>query len=282
MIYHPLQPPMLQSHLQNNHYYYEEYAPQPLLQSTVACYWSSTFQLSSTTLSTPFAYRIIPDGCIDIIFDLDALSVTQGAFVSSWMSTYDVFYPKQSMNFFGIRMYVEAVQAIVGYPIADLHGQIWLEELWGHSASYFWEQVVCASDNALRIDIIEQYLQQALYTYDIHPRPIHPLLSHSLPLMYACAGQIDLATLAQQVHYSERTVRRIFQQEFGIRPKEILDIIRFQSVLQKMYRYPQYSLGELAVSGGYYDQSHLIHDFHRYYGLTPGQLSIQVQSNSAL
>lgn len=49
-----------------------------------------------------------------------------------------------------------------------------------------------------------------------------------------------------------------------------------------MYRYPQYSLGELAVSGGYYDQSHLIHDFHRYYGLTPGQLSIQVQSNSAL
>lgn len=275
MIYRPLQPPKLQSHLQNDYYHYQEYAPQPVLQSTVACYWSSTFQVSSTTLPHTSAYRIIPDGCIDIIFDLDAISVTQGAFVSSWMSTYEVFYPKESMNFFGIRMYIQSVQAIVGYPIADLQGQILLEELWGHSAGNFWEQVIGATDTAMRINIIEQYLQQALYTYDIHPRPVHPLLAHSLQLMYAYNGQMDLATLAQQVHYSERTVRRIFQQEFGIRPKEILDIIRFQSILQMMYRYPKCSLGELAISGGYYDQSHFIHHFQRYYGLSPGQLSVQ-------
>lgn len=272
MIYRPLQPPKLQSHLQNDYYHYQEYAPQSVLQSTVACYWSSTFQVNSTALTHTSAYRIIPDGCIDIIFDLDAISVTQGAFVSSWMSTYEVFYPKESMNFFGIRMYVEAVQAIIGHPIADLNGQVLLEELWGHSAGNFWEQVVCASDTTIRIHIIEQYLQQALYTYDIHPRSVHPLLSHSVQLIYANAGQIDLATLAHEVHYSERTIRRIFQQEFGIRPKEMIDIIRFQSVLQTMYRYPQFSMNELAIAYGYYDQSHFINSFQRYYGLSPGQL----------
>lgn len=272
MIYRPIQPPKLQSHLLHSYYDYQEYAPRLALQNTVACYWSSTFQMSSSTLSHASEYRIIPDGCIDIIFDMDAVSATQGAFVSSWMSTYEVFYPQQSMNFFGIRMYIEAVQAILGYPIAELRGQMLLEELWGYAAGDFWEQTLAAPDIKSRIDRIEQRLLQVLYTYDIHSRSIHPLLSNSLQLMYAQRGQMDLAALAHEVHYSERTIRRIFQQELGIRPKEVLDIIRFQSVLQAMYRFPHLPMSELATSYGYYDQSHFINNFQRYYGLSPSQL----------
>lgn len=272
MIYRPIQPPKLQAHLLNSYYDYQEYAPRPALQNTVVCYWSSTFRVHSSTLSDASVYRIIPDGCIDIIFDMDALSATQGVFVSSWMSTYEVFYPKHSMNFFGIRMYIEAVQAILGYPIADLRGQMLLEELWGYSTGDFWEQVLDAPNIKTRIDRIEQRLQQVLYTYDIHSRSIHPLLSASLQLMYAQRGQMDVATLAHEVHYSERTIRRIFRQELGIRPKEVLDIIRFQSVLQTMYYFPQLHMSELATFYGYYDQSHLINSFQRYYGLSPNQL----------
>lgn len=276
MIYRPIQPPQLQPSLLGTHYRYQEYAPRVQLQHIVACYWSSTFEIEQDSFSNPNSnpplYRIIPDGCVDIIFDLDASSVSQGAFVSALMPTYEVFTPTQNMNFLGIRMYMESVQAIIGCPIAELHGEVLLEQLWGRLAVDFFEQIVKAPDMWTRMDMIEQQLCRALYQYDIQPYAVHPLLSHSLQIMYASRGQIDMSSMVNEVHYSERTIRRIFKQELGISPKEILNIIRFQSVLQAMHRFPHYSMSELAISCGYYDQSHLINSFQRYYGLSPGQI----------
>ncbi|WP_280520891.1 helix-turn-helix domain-containing protein [Xylanibacillus composti] len=61
-------------------------------------------------------------------------------------------------------------------------------------------------------------------------------------------------------------------QECGVRPKELLDIVRFQGALRELYQQASPSFADIAIQYGYYDQSHLIQHFKRYYGMSPGQI----------
>ncbi|GIQ69045.1 hypothetical protein XYCOK13_18690 [Xylanibacillus composti] len=52
----------------------------------------------------------------------------------------------------------------------------------------------------------------------------------------------------------------------------MLDIVRFQGALRELYQQASPSFADIAIQYGYYDQSHLIQHFKRYYGMSPGQI----------
>lgn len=96
-----------------------------------------------------------------------------------------------------------------------------------------------------------------------------------------CSGDcripiIDIASFCQakswKLMWLVIGLRRTFQKELGVGPKELLDIIRFQSLLRERYKRTQSSFTDIAVKFGYYDQPHFIHHFKRYYGLAPNQV----------
>ncbi len=51
--------------------YCREYNPSENLQPYISCYWTMTSEIK---LEEPILHRVIPDGCIDIIFDLNERS----------------------------------------------------------------------------------------------------------------------------------------------------------------------------------------------------------------
>nr|WP_235949433.1 helix-turn-helix domain-containing protein [Paenibacillus glycinis] len=59
--------------------------------------------------------------------------------------------------------------------------------------------------------------------------------------------------------------------ELGVGPKKLLDIVRFQYVLQRLHQGPAIPLTDLALAYGYSDQPHFSADFKRFYGLSPKQ-----------
>ncbi|TGU42604.1 AraC family transcriptional regulator, partial [Mesorhizobium sp. M00.F.Ca.ET.186.01.1.1] len=87
--------------------------------------------------------------------------------------------------------------------------------------------------------------------------------------MYEQRGTLSIAALADKVAYSERNVRRLFQQAFGVGPKELMRIIQFQSLLQMLSRNQALPFVEAALQCGYYDQSHVIKSFRAFYGEPP-------------
>ncbi|MFM1652236.1 DUF6597 domain-containing transcriptional factor [Brevibacillus sp. B_LB10_24] len=265
-MYLPMQPPAFQNELADPDYRYREYLPSAGLESYVACYWTLDTRASEKIR----VHRIIPDGCVDIIFDGKASSCSTGAFAVGLMTAYETINLTTNQSLFGIRFFSDSARRLLRYPVSALSGyHVYLEELWGSEARFIVEEVGSAHDVSEMIERVEAALFQLLRQ---HESQADPLLLSAVQHMYASQGMISVRVLADKLGYNERKVRRIFQKELGVSPKELSDIIRFQSVLQELQKGPPSRLTDIALKYGYYDQPHFIHHFKRFYGLSPGQV----------
>ncbi len=75
--------------------------------------------------------------------------------------------------------------------------------------------------------------------------------------------------LSDRFSASIRTIERIFDRLVGLTPKFYLRIARFQNALRQLMDDDHIDLAELAQSCGYYDQSHLVREFHELAGGVP-------------
>ncbi|HEU5073942.1 MAG TPA: helix-turn-helix transcriptional regulator [Polyangiaceae bacterium] len=81
-----------------------------------------------------------------------------------------------------------------------------------------------------------------------------------------CRTHERTSKLARRIGYSERQLRRVFLDLFGLNPKELSRVLRINAVLHAL---DVYSWGDAAARYGYHDQSHLIHEFRALIGETP-------------
>lgn len=262
--FRPVQPPVLQKSPMSA--YYREYAPCKSLEKYVACYWTS----ETGAVTSQQWNRVIPDGCVDIIFDLKATSSSQGAFVTGLMRTFELMPILGNQALLGIRFYSEQAHHFLRNPLSSLTGyHVYLEDLWGRDARRLVERLVEVTENADRIALIEERLIQCLAASPIRS---DGLLETSMQYIYEFRGSMSIGALAEKVNYSERNLRRVFQNELGISPKELIRIIQFQSFLQEFVRGTQATFADVALQYGYYDQSHVIKNFKAYYGVSPGRI----------
>ncbi|TDF94733.1 helix-turn-helix transcriptional regulator [Paenibacillus piri] len=266
LAYSPLQPSALQSERMDAHFRYREFPPGKSLEPYVACYWT----IDADATDQPYLHRIIPDGCADIIFDLRARSFSTGAFVAGLMTAFAAMNLESRYSLFGIRFYSENVRRFFIYPVSELTGyHVLLEDIWGKEAGAIAEQVISADGTSEMIERVESFLSKALLQNETNS---DQLLQSSMQYIYASQGMMPIRDLAEQLCYSERNIRRTFQKELGVSPKELSGIIRFQCLLQELYHGAPSRFTDIAVKYGYFDQSHLINSFKRFYGLAPGQV----------
>lgn len=264
--FRPLQPPILQPETLNTNYRYQEYEPSECLTPYIACYWTVEFKASNINK----LHHIIPDGCVDIIFDLNSLSTIQGAFVTELMTRFEVINLFHDCSLFGIRFYLTTASHFFQYPIAEFSGhQVFLEHIWGHEAVFLQEDISSARSMS---EIIAKLEAKLITFLPFKEQKSDPLLQTSIHYMLAHQGIISIKSLSEKLSYSERHIRRTFQKEVGINPKELLNIIRFQFLLKKLNASPQAVFTDVALKSGFYDQPHFIKDFKRFYGNTPSDI----------
>lgn len=262
--YRPLQPPGLRRDRLHSGFSYREYAPCEQLAAYIACFWTIDSRASAVN-------RIIPDGCVDIIIDRYSPTARKAAFIVGLMTRYEVMNLSKPQSLFGIRFYPEMAQPLLQCPVTALIGQhVFLEEVWGGQALEMVEKIVSASTAKDMIDVAERAFLRLLSAND---EPPDRLLHAGMQYLYASKGTITVSALADKLCYSERHIRRTFDRELGLSPKEIAGIVRFQSMLQELHSGAARSLTAVAMKYGYYDQSHFIKSFKRFYGLLPTELS---------
>lgn len=264
--YVPTQAPTIENPSSDFSYTYQEYLPSPSLTPYVACYWTLDYQASS--LQQPL-HRILPDGCVDIIFNLKARDASTSGFITGLMSSYETMRLTQDQSLFGIRFFAETVRPFIHYPASDFReGPVFLVEAWGLNVNQLNEEMVTALDSAHRMELVERFLMGVLGRNNVRSEP---LLEHSMQYLYAAKGRITVRVLAEKLNYSERNLRRTFQKELGVSPKIMTEIIRFQNMLQELHQAKPTRFPDIAASYGYYDQPHFINNFRRLYGMSPKQ-----------
>lgn len=266
-LYRPLHAPQLEPQRHRLSHSFREYAPSRRLASHVVAYWSVDFR---PVPGNP-GHRVVPDGCVDLIVDLLASSSRHAAYVVGLTTQVEIMQFAKARSVWGIRLYSESARAILKAPLsAFASNRVYLEDLWGPEALGWVDRLLTAESTADRIEAVEQQLERMLAAAEAHAPP---LVFQSMRYIYEFKGNLTVAELADKVNFSERHLRRAFDRELGLSPKEMLGIVRFQSVLEELSRGDYSSLTDLALRHGYYDQSHFAGAFMRYYGLPLGRLT---------
>jgi AraC-like DNA-binding protein len=88
--------------------------------------------------------------------------------------------------------------------------------------------------------------------------------------LFESGGNERVGALAQATGWSRKHLNRMFREEFGLGPKAIARIMRFNRALMMAHEPQRPSWAGIAHDCGYADQSHLVRDFAELAGETPG------------
>jgi AraC-like DNA-binding protein len=157
-----------------------------------------------------------------------------------------------------------AVRMILGLAGAELKNRVVpAEAVWGSSASELLDRIVCAPSVSARLDAFTAFLVARLR----HPAVDDLFAVTAAAWMQGRGGCSCLADLAARSGYSDRQTRRKFTESLGLSPKAFARTLRLRSVLALGSRGADWA--HVASATGYYDQSHLVHEFKRAFGLPP-------------
>ena len=117
----------------------------------------------------------------------------------------------------------------------------------------------------MKFHILEQFLMGVV----ANPLSHHPAVAFAMKEFQKDPGLMSSASMAERVGFSQRHFIQIFRNEVGITPKLFCRVERFQQVIRKVALQTSVDWADVALSCGYFDQSHFNHDFREFSGLSP-------------
>ncbi len=129
------------------------------------------------------------------------------------------------------------------------------------------QQLASAARFEERIRVAERYLVGRLRNL-----PSLDLVGIAANALFANNGLTSVAALAANSGLTLRQFERRFVAQVGVAPKRYARIIRFNAAVDRKLACPNRTWTEIAHELHYYDQMHLVHDFHDLAGDSPTQL----------
>lgn len=239
---------------------YREYVPSLPLAPYICCYWQLT---SHPSLSQPFMYRVVADGCIDLFFHTHQ---PQDVYVMGFSTTYTEFPLDNPFNYIGIRFMPAAFPLLFGVCAGDLTNRFeHLDDVVPTLAAGLAQQTAGLHNLHELSPVLNHYFEKILagHTMDADHR-----LLQALDLILRAGGNIRLET---ELHsgVSPRHLRRLFDFYIGESPKTFCKVVRFQQLLHNTPTADSLRAGKMFYDAGYYDQAHFIKEFKTLYGLPP-------------
>ena len=230
---------------------YLEHAPPSGLAPWLECLWERHDELGP-------AVRVLPDGCIDIVFTEGLGAQVVGANTTAFL------VPVEGViHAAGARMLPGCAPALLGVaaeqlrdariPVADaLAGGARLDEELAASADPI---------GTLRRELCARAARA--------PRP-DPLVREAIARL--ARSSIAIAELADDLGVSERGLRRRVTAAVGYGPRRLARVLRLRRALQAARTGDE--LARAAYAVGYADQAHFTHDCRELAGVPPSLLLV--------
>ncbi|MBS1820718.1 MAG: helix-turn-helix transcriptional regulator [Acidobacteria bacterium] len=142
-----------------------------------------------------------------------------------------------------------------------------LEAIWGVAARSLRDRLGEAATPAAKLETLETSLLDRLAV--ARSGPTDSLVHYALDALREAPATATVAELSRSTGYSTRYLSQRFSEHVGVSPKLYSRILRFQRSVQQLHRGADIPWAELALSCGYYDQSHFANDFREFSGISP-------------
>lgn len=241
---------------------YQQFEPHPALAPYIDAYWTASGETGGLGKE-----KILPDGCIDILFNLgEDCQAEGGSFLLERGKTYlvgtmtrfkeNIMRPENQL--LGVRFKPGAFTLFYEYPA--------LYKLANETVEL---EKKFSPDKEATARYFDAYLDHFFLKKLSRPgRSLFPVLAD----IQDQHGQITVAALAQKHFTTVRQLERHFNQHLGISPKEFINLVRYQFTFQKIRNNTDnQSLLEIAFECGYYDHSHLSNEIKKYTGAAPAR-----------
>lgn len=252
---------------------YQIFQPHSALESLVKCFWTLEVPIQSNSQRQ----RIIPDGCIEMIFILgddikrytsgDDFIVQPRAMILG--QTIDPFYiePTGYVDSFAIRFYPYGFVNFVTTSIKNLaNKETPIALLFGEKPAKELEQkIIQAGGTRKRIEIIETFLLDKL----TEKATIDNIVKTTVDALLSTKGSTSINAILKENLSKRRQLERKFLKQIGISPKQLGEVIRLQTALKMLLNQPSENLTKIAYESEYYDQAHFIKDFKEFTGTNP-------------
>lgn len=252
-----------------NTYTYSEYPPCDELKPFIACFWGSQGPVS-TVDEVDEAMVVIPDTCMDIIFDINHIN---GAVESRFCGINDMPFTAGALarpalhSRFGIRFYFWAVHLFAGHSMREsTNGSFELELHFSEWRDYFENRLLVADTLIERKQMAEQYILSKLDTGNSN----HHLLNATYRILQS-KGTQSIKDICSYTSTSQRQLERYFLDKVGITIKKVSNLVRYQNLWNDILYSNCVNVQDAVEKYGYTDQSHLINEFRKYHGNTPAQ-----------
>jgi AraC-like DNA-binding protein len=256
---------------------YRTYIPQPPLANFVDSFWLYEGYYQSHTKE-----RRLPDGSMELVINLrdDMLWVYdrqnphqfqsfRGGLISGAHSQFTVLDTVSLQSIIGIHFKAGGAFPFLPLPAGEMHNTLLsLDTLWGSTADNLLDTLREAQTPEMKF----RTLEQALLAHATLPLARHPAVAFALREFQGVQPHLPTRTISnvtRQIGLSPRRFIQIFSDEVGLTPKLFCRVLRFQEVLHLIGRAQQVGWTNIALTCGYFDQAHLIHDFQAFSGLNP-------------
>ncbi|NIK00528.1 helix-turn-helix domain-containing protein [Xanthomonas cannabis] len=227
---------------------YTQLPPPPELRTQLRCSWRHRQGAANAPV------RVLPDGCVDLIWDGAALFVAGPDHIATMACV------AAGTVLTGVRLTAGAAAGVLGIPLHHIADQrVALDALWGRDAGD-WQQKLCDGSDVLQtLHALCRHRavavdQQMTFTFAQLAGPAAP----------------RLPALCASLEISERQLRRRCHAAFGYGPKTLERILRLQRFLRLAASQP--TLTAAALEAGYGDAPHLVRDARLLAQLSPREL----------
>jgi AraC-like DNA-binding protein len=237
---------------------YREIAPNPQLQPFVECFWTSRTEGGEAS-----ATRVLPDGCADLIFDL-----APGFETAFWVGTMTrtvVVETPGPRHLLGVRFHPGGAKGLLDLPLKELTDR----RATFQSITPFVEEVLeqLVQGSASRLDILQRWLVRKVV-----PDRKFALIRSISRRVGGAAGYVRVGEIASSLGLSSQYLNRVMNDGVGVDLKTFCRIVRIRNCTRSLQAAgSDADWSAVAADFGFYDQSHLIHEFRDMVGLSPRQ-----------
>lgn len=237
-------------------------------------------------MPVPGRYTVLPSGKVELLFpvcpieSLDAVRIAprdnpvnnHSCFLSG-LHTRPLKMTFERFHAFGVQMRPVAVKALFGIPLFKIRDYFVEGDAILDTIRMLEDRLYSRDGFMEKAKWLESYLLKKMNeTADLH---IAINLDQAIGRYHTRKHKPSSKTMENLMGYSRTQTYRLFNDWFGISAHSYQKLVQFIRSVETLHN-RDVKLIDAGLDNGYYDQSHFVHTFQDFAGMTPGEYRRQM------